>query len=143
MKKICWLSLVITLTTFLNVFATPIRSYQELTAAMRRGNHFVILLDLQQCTGKSGMPLGYFVPSAMMLVSATEMSPERIMTSHLHFTDHSGTPTYEYVKYTFNSDNSVVIRTTFYDPQSFKPIGTAHTFKCSIDKGIEISSDTP
>lgn len=141
MKKICLLSLVLTLTTFLNIFAAPIRSYQELTSAMRAGHRLVILLDLQQCTEKSGMPMGYFTPSSMMLIPATKVASERVVTSHLHFTDHSGSPTYEYVKYTFNADNSVMVRTVIYDPQSFKPIGASHTINCTFGKGIEINSD--
>jgi hypothetical protein len=135
MKKIWLLSLFIVF----NVFADPIRSYQELTSALRAGHQFVIVLDLQQCTGKAGMPMGYFTPNALMLIPATETTPEHVVTSHLHFTDHSGSPTYEYVKYTFNSDNTVMVRTTFYDPQSFKPIGTPHTFQCSVGKGIEVT----
>ena len=129
-------------TAFLDVFAAPIHSYQELTSAMRSGNRFVILLDLQQCTEKSGMPMGYLTPTAMMLIPAKETTLERVVTSFLHFTDHLGDPTYEYVKFTLNSDNTVMIQTTFYDPQNFKPIGTAHTINCSMGKGIEIYSDT-
>jgi hypothetical protein len=141
MKKTCLLALAIMATVFLDAFAAPIHSYQELTSAMRSGDRFVILLDLQKCTGKSGMPTGYFTPAAMMLVPATEKTPERVVTSLLHFTDYSGSPTYEYVKYTLNSDNSVAIRTIFYDPQNFKPIGEAHIINCSLGKGMEIFSD--
>jgi hypothetical protein len=87
MKKICLASLVIGLATIANVFANPLHSYQELAAEMRAGNRFVILLDLQQCTGKSGLPTGYFSPSSMMLIPATETTLERVVTSHLQFTD--------------------------------------------------------
>jgi hypothetical protein len=138
MKKICLLGLTIMAAMCSNAFAAPIHSYQELTSAMREGNRFVILLDLQQCTGKPGMPTGYFTPTAMMLVPATEKTPERVVTSLLHFTDHSGSPVYEYVKYTLNSDNTVAVRTTFYDPQNFKPIGEARTLQCSLGKGVEV-----
>lgn len=141
MKRICLLSLVIMLTPCLNVFAAQIGSYQELMTAMDAGNHFVIILDLKQCTGKPNMPTGYFTPNSMMLIPATEATAERVVTSHLHFTDRSGNPAYEYIKYTFNSDNSVVIRTTTYDPQSFTPIGISHTFNCSVGNGIEIHSN--
>jgi hypothetical protein len=123
-----------------NISAAPIRSYQELTSALRQGDRFVIVLDLEKCSGKSGMPTGYFAPSAMMLVPATEKNLERVATSHLHFTDHTGTPAYEYTKYTFNSDNTVQVRTVFYDPATFKPVGTPHTFNCSLGNGVEINS---
>lgn len=141
MRKIWLLSLVI-MAAFLDVSAAPIRSFPELKSAIRAGNRFVMLLDLQQCTGKTGMPMGYLTPNAMMLIPATESTPERVVTSHLHFTDHSGNPTYEYVKFTLNSDGTVMIRTTFYDPQNFKPIGTPHTINCLMGKGLEIHSDT-
>ncbi len=141
MKKIYALSLAIMATAFLNVFAAPIRSYQELTAAMRAGNRFVILLDFQQCTGQSSMPMGYLTPRAMMLLPATDTTPERVATSDLHFTDHAGNPTYEYVKMTIHSDNTATVRTTFYDPQSFKSIGTGHTIHCLMGEGIKIFSD--
>ncbi len=141
MKRTGLLSLSILAMTFLNLFADPIHSYQELTSAMREGDRFVILVDLQQCTGKAGMPMGYLAPKAMMLVPAKETIPERVLTSDLHFTDHSGKPTYEYVKYTFNVDNTVVIQTTFYDPQDFKAIGSAHTMNCSLGRGVKIYSN--
>ncbi len=138
MKKICLLSLIL---TFSNLFSDQIESYQELISAIRAGNRFVILTDLQQCTGKASMPTGYLTPKAMMLIPTTETSQGRVVTSDLHFTDHLDKPTYEYVKYTSNSDGTVQIQTTFYDPQNFKPMGTAHTINCSLRKGIEIHTE--
>jgi hypothetical protein len=140
MKKAFFFGLAIIAAAFLSGCGSSTDSYQKLTSGIRTGKQFVILLDLQQCTGKSGMPLGYFVPSAMMLIPAKEGNPERVMTSHLHFSDHSGNPTYEYVKYTFYSDNSVVVQTTFYDPKSFLPLGPPHTFTCSIGKGVFVKT---
>jgi len=121
-------------------FASSIDSYQNLTSAMREGKQFTILLDLEKCSGKPGMPMGYFTPSAMMLVRTTETAPERVVTSHLHFSNNSGKPRYEYVKCTFNTDNTVTIQTTFYEPQSFNTIGTGHTFNCSMGQGIEVKT---
>jgi hypothetical protein len=138
MKKICLLSLAILTAACINACAATIHSYEELTEAMRKGDRFVFLLDLAQCTGKAGMPTGYYTPSTMMLVPATEKAPERVVTSHLQFTDHSGTPAYEYVKYTFHADNTVMVRTAFYDPQSFKPMGEPHMIKCTVDNGLVI-----
>ncbi|MBA3237391.1 MAG: hypothetical protein H0T62_03455 [Parachlamydiaceae bacterium] len=140
MKKACLL-ILIQATAFLDLFAAPIRSFPELTSAMHTGNRFVMLLDLQQCTGKAGMPTGYITPTAMMLVPETGTTPERVVTSHFHFTDRSGKPTYEYVKFTLYSDNTVIVQTTFYEPQSFAQIGLPHTFNCLIGKGIEIYSE--
>ncbi len=141
MKKIFLLSLAM-VAAFLNVFAGPIQTYQDLTSAIRAGNRFVILLDLQECTGKCGMPVGYWTPTVMMLIPASDATSERVATSFLHFSDHLGYPIYEYVKYTFHSDNAVTIRTTYYDPQNFKPIGATHTINCLMGKGIEIYSDS-
>jgi|SRR5271165_3125043 hypothetical protein len=135
MKKILLFSLIATA-----VFGSSIDSYQALTSAMQEGKQFTILLDLEKCSGKPGMPMGYFTPGAMMLVRATEKAPERIVTSHLHFTNQSGSPAYEYVKYTFNADNTVTIQTTFYEPQSFKAIGAGHTFNCSMGQGVEVKT---
>ncbi len=140
MKKVFLFSLAIMATAFLNVFGATIHSYQKLRSAICKGKQFVILLDLQQCTGKPGMPMGYFAPTSMMLIPATEGSPERVMTSHLHFSDHTGNPTYEYVKYTFYSDSSAVVQTTFYDPKSFLPLGPPHTFNCSMGKSIFVKT---
>ncbi len=136
-----WYSFVIMASACLDVFAAPIHSYQELTSAMREGNRFVFLLDLQECTGNPSMPIGYLIPTTMMLLPATQTASERVATSFLQFTDHSGNPTYEYVKFTLNSDDSVVVRTTFYDPKSFQPIGPVHTVNCSMGKGLEIFSE--
>lgn len=140
MKKIALSILIATLGFSVNAFAKPIHSYADLAAAMQAGNYFVILANLQQCTGKSGMPTGYFTPNAMLLVPATATTPEHIATSDLHFTDSTGNPTYEYIKYTFNPDNSVVIQTAVYNPQNFQPIGTANTINCAFGKGIEINT---
>jgi hypothetical protein len=140
MKKVFFFSLAIMATAFLNVFGSSINSYQKLRSEICKGKQFVILLDLQQCTGKPGMPMGYFIPSAMMLIPPTETTLERVTTSHLHFSDHTGNPAYEYVKYTFYSDSSVVVQTTFYDPNSFLPLAPPHTFTASIGKGVYIKT---
>jgi hypothetical protein len=127
-------------TAFLNVFASTLTSYQQLTEAMKEVKNLVILLDLQQCTGKPGMSTGYFTPTSMMIIPEKESAQERVVTSHLHFTNQSGSPTYEYVKYTFNADNTVLVETTFYDPETFKLRGTTHIFNCLIRKGITVKT---
>lgn len=124
------------LSTAVNAFALSLQSYQELSSAMRSGKRFVIIANLQECTGKSNMPIGYFIPSKMMLVPASEVGPERILTSDLHFTNYIGKPVYEYVKYTFHVDDSVELRTVSYDPLDFKPINTAHVIHGTIGKAI-------
>ncbi|MBS0652517.1 MAG: hypothetical protein JSR39_03210 [Verrucomicrobia bacterium] len=138
MKKLYLLGLAIAFAAFSKISAEPIRSYQELTEAVRSGDRFVILLDLPQCTGNANMPMGYFAPNSMMLMPATATAPERVVTSLLHFSDHTGKPAYEYVKFTIHSDGSAIVRTTFYDPQTFTPIGPGHIVQCSIGHGIEI-----
>lgn len=139
MKKICLSGLTVVATAFFNLFASPIPTYQELKSALLEGKHFVILVDHQQCIGQSGM--GYFIPKAMMLIPASETHLEYVTTSDLHFTDSFGKPSYEYVKYTFNCDDTVTIRTIFYDPQDFKPMGSERKITCSLDKGVEIHSE--
>jgi hypothetical protein len=137
-KKIGFLGLIFICVIFLKASAAPIQSYQELASAMRAGNRFVVLLNLQQCTGKSNMPIGYFIPSAMLLIPSTDTNAEYIATSHLQFTDYSGNPAYEYIKFTFNPDNSVIVRTLVYEPQTFKPTSPARIINCGLDKGVEI-----
>lgn len=145
MKKICLLSFVVMATAFSDVFAAALHSYQELTSAMCAGSRFVLLLDLQQCTERPDMPTGYLTPTAMMLMPETETNSRRVVTSFLHFTDRLGYPAYEYIKFTFHSDNTVTVGTRFYDPQNFKSVGIAHTINCLMGKGIEIfsSDDAP
>ena len=140
MKKRFLLILALMATACLNTFASPIDSYQQLTTALRKGKKIVILLDLEQSTGKSGMPTGYFAPNALMLVPAKESSPEHVSTSLLHFTDQSGAPTYEYVKYTFYPDNTVMIRTTCYDPVTFQLLKEPRTFNTSLNKGLFVTT---
>jgi hypothetical protein len=139
-NRICLLSLLVMLTSCLNVFAAPIKSYQEFSSALDSGSHFVITLDLKQCTGNPNMPKGYFTPNGMMFIPATKTKMERVVTSYLHFTDQSGSPTYEYIKCTFNSDNSVEVRVAVYNPVNFTVIGSPQAFNCSIGQGIEINS---
>lgn len=140
MHKLNLFCFVFLLSAFANVFAGPVTTYQELAAAMRAGDRFVFLLNLQECTGKPNMPIGYFTPSKLMLVPASTSGMERIVTSDLHFTDFTGSPTYEYIKYTFNADDSVMIRTVMYDPLTFKPIGNPHIINCVLGKGISIKT---
>jgi hypothetical protein len=122
--KLFFLIIASAFFTFAN--AKPINTYEELTSAISEGKHFAILLDLEN--GK-----GYFTPKAMMLTS------DYVTTSDLHFTEHSGRPTYEYVKYTIHSDNSATVQVTFYDP-AFVPKGS-HTIHCALNNGLEIHTD--
>lgn len=114
--------------------AAPIQSYQELVAAMRLGKRLTILVEHNQ-------GLGYYTPNAMILIPASENSLERVATSNLHFSDYPGFPIYEYVKYTFYSDNSAVIQITAYDSQNFNPIRDPHTLNVAIGKGIQILTE--
>ncbi len=140
MQKMGLYSFLILLLTVVRAFASPLNSYQELAAALSVGERLVILVNFEECIGKSG-PIGYFIPSKMMLVPASATSPERIVTSDLHFTDYAGNPIYEYTKYTFCPDESVVLRTVNYDPITFKPVGNAHVIHCTLGKGISIRSN--
>lgn len=131
MKKLVALFLV--LTAFLE--GAQVCSYQELVSAMRAGKRFTILVDHNK-----GM--GYFAPSNMVLVPASETVLERVATSHLHFSDYPGFPLYEYVKYTFYSDNSATLQMSTYNAQNFNPIGDPRTLNFSIGTGIQIHTDT-
>jgi len=140
MKIIGLLFFIFHLSTVVSAYAVPLQSYQELASAVRSGERFAIVLNLQECTGDPSMPIGYFIPSKMMLIPASALSSERIVTSDLHFTDYTGNAIYEYTKYTFNPDNSVVIRTSIYDPVTFMSIGTAHVIDCTLGKGVSITT---
>ena len=118
--------------------AAAIHSYEELRDAMREGKHFTILLDVRECTGNPQMPVGYSTPTEMMWIPKSENGDEHISTSFLHFTDHGGVAKYEYVKYTFKSDESVDIQVAFYEPHSFELVGKKQQIHCYLDKGIEI-----
>lgn len=138
MRKLYLLSLAIAFAAFSKISAEPIRSYQELTEAMQTGNHLVFFLDLPHRPENPRMPGGYFTPNSIILMPRTEAAPERIVTSLMHFSDHTGRPIYEYVKFTIYADGNVTVRTTYYDPQTFSSMGTSHTINCSLGKGIEI-----
>lgn len=138
MKKIGWLSLIVALLLGQNVFASALETYEAFAAALRARSRFVVVLDLQQCAGDTRLPVGYFIPNALLLIPKTETVPERIATSHLQFTDHLGTPAYEYVKYTFYADNRVTIQVVLYDPQTFKPASAGHTLQCTLGQGVVV-----
>lgn len=133
MKKEFLLILIVALIPIRAVFGEPIHSFEELKSALCAGKQFVFIGDFKECTGDAGMPVGYFTPASMMLVG------ERIITSHLHFTDYLGYPAYEYVKYTFTSDNSVCVQTTIYDARNFIVQGIPHTVSCTIGSGFTIN----
>jgi VirK protein len=132
MRKSFYALTLILMLPFVNLFAEVIHSYEELVSAMHSGKQFVIILDLEQVAGKPGMPTGSFQPKSMMLMH------DRLMTSDLHFSDHQGSPRYEYLKFTFKQDNSVVIQFTMYDAPTFTQVGSTQSFEGSIGKGIEI-----
>jgi hypothetical protein len=132
MKKLCLLSLFMVLTAFLG--AAPIQSYQDLVSAMRAGKKFTILVDHKQC-------LGYFTPSAMVLIPASENSLERVAASDLHFSDYPGYPVYEYVKYTFYSDNSAVLQMSVYNAQNYNLTGEPRVLNFTIGEGVKIHSE--
>ena len=138
MKKVFLFSLAIMIAAFLNVFGYSINSYNGLKHAIWDGQQIVILLDIQKITKTSGSHLGYFIPSSMMIVPGTGSIPRHVVTSQLHFTDRSGVPTYEYVKYTFYENNSVKVEITFYDAKTFTPLESPHTLHCSFGQGIKV-----
>lgn len=140
MKKLCLLIAIAT-ASFLDLSAAPVQSYQELATAMHAGERFVFVLDLARCTGNANMAVGYVVPTIMMLIPATKTMPERVVTSIMHFSDHSGHPAYEFVKFAFNADGSVMLRTVYYNPQSFEPLGPEHIINCVLGEGVEIFTD--
>ncbi|MBX7067158.1 MAG: VirK family protein [Parachlamydiales bacterium] len=117
-----------------SLFGGTIHSYAELASAIEGGKRVTIVSNLQKCSGNPKFPIGSFAPNAMMIVPGAE---EKICASDLHFTDYSGQPSYEYVKYTFRTNNSVEIRTTVYSPVDFKQQGT-HTVSCAIDQGVDL-----
>lgn len=133
MKKISLFCFLFLLAAISSIFADPIHTYKDFQSAILSGKRFVIIADIAKGSG-------YFTPKAMMVVPASESGCERIVTSDLHFTDYTGQPLYEYTKYIFNPDNSVVIRTSAYDPVTFKTIGPPHFINCIFDNGVSIYS---
>ncbi|MCE5293006.1 MAG: VirK family protein [Chlamydiales bacterium] len=136
MKKILCMCLLLFAAS--NVDAAAIESYQKLVSTLEAGSQFVIELDLSVCTGQPGMPTGYFAPSSLMHMPASDTAKDRIVTSDLHFTDQSGAPAYEYIKYTIRDDDSVTVSITTYNPQTFKTIGQTHNINCTLGGGIHI-----
>ncbi len=106
---------------------------------MGEGHQFTALVEFQKCTGQSSMPMEYFTPSAIMLMPVTEKTLEFVVTSHFHFSDLLGFPVYEYVRYTFSSEEGVEVRTTLYDSMSFKQPGPSYTISGFIGSGVEIT----
>lgn len=120
------------------MFAGEVGSYEELADAMRAGERFTFVVNLQEMTCNFSMPIGYFVPSKMMLIGAVDHQDEKIVTSDLHFTDCLGIPTYEYVKYTFAPNNILHIRLVVYST-TFEPLAE-HVINCTIGNGVKIKT---
>ncbi|MBS0637500.1 MAG: hypothetical protein JSS12_08305 [Verrucomicrobia bacterium] len=127
---------LITLSATLS--AAAVGSFDELTDAIQSGKQITIALDLERCMDKPGMPKGYFMPTALMHLPASETVQEHISTSHLQFTDQAGAATYEYVKYTIFKDGSVEVKVNFLDPKTFKSQAATHTVHCELGKGINV-----
>ena len=120
------------------ISAQEIASYQEFASALRTGERFIFVIDMQDCTGNPGMPVGYFSPTKLMLMPAKGENAEKIVTSDLHFTDYPGNSIYEYTKHTFKPDDTVSIRTVLYDPVSFKPIGKEYEIHGALNQGVKV-----
>ncbi|SRR5581483_218532 len=121
-----------------SAFAQEVTSYQDFASALRAGERFLFVIDMQECTGNAGMPLGYFSPNKLLLMTEKGENSERIVTSDLHFTNYPGNAIYEYTKYTFKSDDTISIRTVVYDPVSFKPIGKDYEIHAKLNQGIKV-----
>lgn len=130
MKKL--LALFLIMTAF--VEGAQICTYQELVSAMRTGKRFVILVDHNK-------GIGYFTPTGMVLIPASENGSERVATSNLHFSDYPGFPIYEYVKYTFYADNSVTLQMSAYNAQNYNPISEPRNLTFTIGNGIQIHTE--
>jgi len=128
------LQFAIVLLLAIKSFATPIHLFQELKVAMEEGRRFTIVSHL-------GTMVGYFAPTSMLYMPKKGDVLEHIVTSHLHFSSHTGTPQYEYVKYTFHADNSATVYTAAYNPSSFSVLPGGHSIQLVIGKEIEIHTD--
>lgn len=135
MVKVYLASLIFVLALCSKCKGAPVESYEELTSAMRSGNQVMIEVDLAACMQNKAMPVGYFTPNALMIVPGAK---EKVVASDLHFTDHSGRPAYEYVKYTFNADESVLIEVSVYDPVTFKQLSKPYTISSSLGQGVNV-----
>lgn len=140
-------SILFTASMSLSASASTISSYQDFVEAIENGLSFNIVTNFNQCTIKSapfskenaGLPTGYFAPTDFMVIPSGSNLPQQISTSDLHFTNQSGVPTYEYVKYVFTPDNLVSIETTNYAPQTFIP-NSPLTFICHLNNGVNVIS---
>lgn len=128
---------ILTATTQVN--ATELTSYNDFTQALAQGDRFVIYTNFGLCAGSPTGPTNAaqtsFVPNAVAYIPGASGN---IQLSDLHFTDYPAGPNDEYIKFTFTPDQTVVISTTIYNPQTFAPMSSPIQFSCQLGQGVQV-----
>lgn len=138
MKK---LLLLLSMLSFSTVYAAPLSSYADVKNAVTSGKNIHIVVDFNQCADRQDADMqitGVFSPKSLLIVN------EHIATSSRHFTlNHprfKDQPVFEYIRYTFNENDELVLQATTLDARNQEILKKGHPVRCKIGQGVSVYS---
>jgi hypothetical protein len=142
MKKILLLAaLSSTMILTANASAGELHNYKEIEAAVLHGRAIHIVVDFTKCT-VSKKDMTDAMSSAVFTPNAISVMSDHIATSLKHFTlndpSYPNQPIYEFVRYTINSDNSLVLSDQALDAVSYAALGDKQTITCTVDTSAKV-----
>ena len=138
MKKLIFCA---SMALFGNGFCHTLSDFNAIKSAAIKGNTIHMAVDFLACDGPS-QPLLDPVLIGVITPDLLAITQDKIATSTNHFTlndpSFSGKPVYEFVRYTFTSDNNLEIWMQVLDAKSFSKLSDKYTYQCKNGQGVKV-----
>lgn len=110
-------------------------NYNQLIKAIEKGKTIGVSIDFSECVPQMHMQ-GFYAPKSVII------SREDVLFSDKHFTLNSpgykGSPVIEYVHYTINPQNQLILNTTVVALPSYKKLTEYPPVTCQLGKAAHI-----
>jgi hypothetical protein len=112
-----------------------IMSYNQLVKAIEKGKTIGVSIDFSKCVPQMQVE-GFYAPKSVII------SKKSVLFSDKHFTlnspGHKGNPVIEYVHYTINPQNQLILNTTIVALPSYEKLAEYPTTTCQLTKAAHI-----
>ncbi len=143
MNKIwlCALTAVLLTLSTSAAYSHELENFRQLKKAIQRGKSVNIVTFINQCQSNRNTSFpadvtGAYQPPAFMVVG------DNIYASDLHFTlnnpGNKDKPVYEFVTYTFDSKNSLNMKSQVLEAATYAPLGDPREYTCSIGSSVKL-----
>ena len=140
MKKI---TLLASLLLAANAYAYELPNYKHVKGAVTHGKKVRIAIDFSKCNASVPemnhpyFDFGVYTPNEMIMKhdGGIASSMNHFTLSDVNFKD---TPVNQFVTYTVNPDDNVVVTGTVLDAINKTPLTKKHTFVCKMTEGAHI-----